>query len=787
MASRDAADGCSLCGLATPEPPITDPAVDGEFCCQGCLAVQDALGSTTLDADALDHAEEDADEPIDGETVFLAIDGMHCTTCEAFLAARGRHIDGVYRVDASYATDTARVTYDPDRLTREELAETLSGFGYTARAKRDGDRSDPRGGLWARFLIGGGLFGMMVMLWYAIFLYPTYFGFDPVVELGGFDGLYIYANIWLFTSFVLFYTGYPILRGAVVSVRAGAPNMDLLVTIAALSAYSYSTVAMLVGRSDLYFDVSVAIILVVTAGTYYEGVMKRRALAGIDLEAITTPDTVRTPDGTEIEFDAIEPGMEVLVRPGERIPVDGTITEGTAAIETALLTGEAIPETFEPGDAVAGGAIVTNAPIVLEVHEDLTSTRDRLVALLWSIQTDQPGVQRLADRLATIFVPLVLVLAVLVGSVSLVYGTTGTTALLLSLTVLIVACPCALGLATPLGIAAGVRDGLRRGILITRASIFEEAPAVRTVVLDKTGTLTAGELVVTDVIGDESGNVLERAAALERYSSHPVAGAITSFAESDFQADGGMTEVRDITYDSRGLFADVDGEWVGVGHPSLLREQGFESTDSQQAAIETIVERGEIPVAVGWAQRVQGIIAIGDEPRHAWEAAVERIGDGRTVVILTGDAEPAANRFRANPAIDSVFAGVPPEGKAATVKRLQEDGPVAMVGDGSNDAPALAQADVGIALTGATPLATDAADAIIQSEDLAAAADLFDVIGGTNTRIKQNLGWAFVYNGIAIPLAMMGLLNPFLAAVAMATSSILVVSNSARSVISWDR
>ena len=782
MAAQDSLDGCTLCGIETPDPPVSDHEIDGEFCCQGCLAVQRALGSGALIRAEL--TQQKAVEPTDGEVAFFSIEGMHCTTCEAFLATRGRRIEGIYRVDASYATDTARVTFDPERTTQDAIAEGLSGFGYTARGKHDGDRSDPRGGLWARFLIGGGLFGMMVMLWYAIFLYPTYFGFDPIVELGGFDGLYIYANIWLFTSFVLFYTGYPILRGAYVSVRAGAPNMDLLVTIAAVSAYLYSSVAMLIGRSDLYFDVSVAIILVVTAGTYYEGVMKRRALSGLDIQSITTPDIVRRPDGTSIEFESIEPGMHVLVRPGERIPVDGTIVEGTAAIDTALLTGESIPETFGPGESVPGGAIVTDAPIIIETSDTLTNTRDRIVELLWSIQTDQPGVQRLADRLATIFVPLVLVLAILVGSLSLLAGTGGTTALLLSLTVLIVACPCALGLATPLGIAGGIRDGLSRGILITRASIFEEAPSVSTVVLDKTGTLTAGELVVKEVIAASPTTLIERAAAVERYSAHPIATAITSHAENATAGDGGIPETGDITYDSRGLLADVDGMRVGVGNPTFLTEQGYEVADEHEESIKRIVNRGDIPVVVGWEQQVRGIIVIGDEPRKAWEDAVERLGGGRDVVILTGDAEPAVKRFRDNPVIDAVFAGVPPEGKAATIRRLQEKGPVAMVGDGSNDAPALAVADVGIALTGATALATDAADAIIYSDDLAAAATLFDVIEGSNARIRQNLGWAFVYNGIAIPLAIFGLLNPFLAAGAMATSSILVVSNSARSVIS---
>ena len=780
MAPTD--DSCSLCGLALPAAPFMADEVDGAFCCQGCLAVARALGASELDRSDLEAAREGTEESPEGEITYLAIDGMHCSTCEAFLAARGRRIDGIDAVEASYATDTARVRYDPDQITPDEIAAGLTGYGYRAGPREAASGTDPRGDLWTSFLVGGGFFGMMVMLWYGLFLYPTYFGYDPIVEPGGYDALFIYANIWLFTSFVLFYTGWPLLRGAVVSLRARAPNMDLLVSIAALSAYFYSTVAMLLGRSDLYFDVSVAIVLVVTIGGAYEQLLKRRALADVSVADFEGDESARRPDGEEIAVDALEPGDEVLVRPGERVPLDGTVASGTAAVDTALLTGEPEPETLGPGAAIPGGAIVTDAPLIVTVGAETESTRDRLLASLWSIQTDRPGIQRLADRLATIFVPLVVILAIGIGGILLATGEPPTSALLVSLTVLIVACPCALGLATPLAVAAGVRDGLRRRILIVRSSIFEEAPTVTTVVLDKTGTLTGGEMTVHAVEGEEPDRLLDRAAAVERYSEHPIARAICDAAgDRPVRANGGAVDTIEPT--GRGIEGTVDGESVTVGHPDLLRDRGYSIPERFANRSDRVRDAGHVPVMVGWNGAVRGVIVVGDAPRPGWEQAIDRLAEGRDVVVLTGDAGPAADRFRDHPGVDRVFVGVPPEGKAATVKRLQERGPVAMVGDGSNDAPGIAAADVGIAISGGTALAIDAADAVIQGEDLAAVADLFDVVSGTNRRIRGNLSWAFVYNGIAIPLAIAGLLNPLLAAVAMATSSVLVVTNTARPVV----
>jgi len=803
---------CTLCDLPTGEDPHTAPDVDGEFCCRGCLAVARSLDDVD-DLDDLDERrpETEPDEAFDGETTFLHVDGMHCATCESFLELTAGKQEGVAAAEASYATDTIRVDYDPDAVSAEELPGRLSVAGYTAS-----DRADPEPDgddiAVVRFLIGGGFFGMMAMLWYVLFLYPTYFGYDPILDLGGVSGTYLFAQVWVFTSIVLFYTGYPILRGAYVSLRARRPNMDLLVSLAAASSYTYSTLAMLVGRTDLYFDVTIAVILVVTAGNHYESIIKRRA-TGMLSELTTAADrTVRTEDGEPIAADAVDPGDRLLVRPGERVPFDGSVVEGTAAVDEALVTGESLPATKREGDAVRGGTVVTDAPLVVVVGEGATSTLDTLVRLLWEIQSSRSGVQRLVDRLATVFVPLVIAVAVLGAAATFALGSAPIDAALVGLTVLIVSCPCALGLATPLAIAAGIRDAARRGIVIVSDAVFEEAADVDTVVLDKTGTLTDGEMRLLDTVTDGASpdEVRRRAAAVERASVHPVAEAIvdgvaggdgggdgpTPATDGGVAADPDGDEPRpaeaddaigrsatDVTVSDRGVTGRVDGDAVVVGHRSLFAGDEWTVPSSLEAAGEAAREDGRVPVFVGWAGSVTGVLVVGDEVRDGWEAVVTDLAtDGRRVVVLTGDSAAAARRFEEHPAIDETFAEVPPEAKAETVRRLAATECVAMVGDGSNDAPALAAADIGVSVASGTDLAADAADAVLLEDRLAAIPELFAVTRGTNRRLKQNLGWAFVYNAVAIPMAISGVLNPLLAALAMATSSILVVTNSARSV-----
>jgi Cu2+-exporting ATPase len=805
---------CRLCDLPTPDPPITASAVDGEFCCRGCLEVARSLDDVPdgdLEARAQETAAVDDIEetvPDDAEAVYLSVDGMHCTTCEAFLFLRGEDTDGVYAIEANYGLETARVFYDPDAVDPADLPERLSGRGYRFGFpdESDGSAARTRQRDTAQRLVIGAFLSMLVMPWYFVYLYPSYVGIETgVLQVDATTPLTFYAPlvvIAVMTTGVLFYSGAPILRGAWVSLRTRHLNMDLLVAIAASAAYVYSTVALATGDTHLYYDVTVAIIMIVTLGRYYEGAIRSQATSLLsDITTARAREATRlTDDGREtVAIDALEPGHEVVVTPGERVPVDGTVREGVAAVDESVVTGESIPVTKEPGDDVVGGSVVTDDALVVAVGPDVESTADRIARALWEIQSATPGVQRLADAIATVFVPLVLVLGAGVTLWHLLTGSSVSTAVLSGLVVLIVSCPCAMGLATPLAISAGLRDGLRRGVVIANEVVFEVAPEADILVFDKTGTLTTGEMTVSTVVGDD--RTLQYAAAVERYASHPVADAVLDSAMGDRPAtDGGVLAVSEqpdpdgpgearlpaveefTRHPGEGVSGVIDATAVVVGMPELVTERVGPIPESLADHIESFEASGEIPVVVGWDGRVRGVLAVGDELREEWEQAVEGF-EAQEVTVLTGDDGQSADQFRDHPAVDSVFAGVPPDGKVETIRRLSAEGTTVMVGDGTNDAPALAAADLGIAMGDGTARAIDAADVVVTDNDLTAVETVFEFVRGTRRRIRENIAWAFLYNAVALPLAVQGVLNPLFAAVAMAASSIIVVSNSKRSVL----
>jgi Cu2+-exporting ATPase len=967
---------------------VTDEDVPGSFCCRGCLEVSRTLddpAATDADTAREQVATGDADSGAgqtssdtgestpDGEETYLHVEGMHCASCEAFLEGRAASVDGVVTADANYPADAMRVTVTDDSATdAETVAEAVAGVGYDATPL---DATDPEVDETASETLGrilvGGFFGMMVMLWYVLFLYPTYFGLPSealLFDIRGSAGGFLLANVWALTSVVLGYTGAPLLRGAYVAVRTRQPNMDLLVSLAAVTAYLYSTVALLVGRVEVYFDVTVVVVVAVTVGSYYEHRVKSRAVAELtdltrervsesrlivenggdgtttddnttqsvesDLTQTQTEQTAKTQtertqtEETQTERTQTEEtqtvtvptaelaeGDRLLVLPGERIPTDGEIREGEAGIDESLVTGESLPVRRGPGDAVRGGTLVTDGRLVIAAEADGERTLDRVVSLLWDARGEGGTPQRLADALATLFVPVVLTLGVLAFVVHLALGSSPTGALLTGLAVLVVSCPCALGLATPLAIAAGTRSLLAEGVVLADGSAVEAAGDVDTVAFDKTGTLTTGEMCVTDVVtreseretdedcagvedrevdtaGAETGRgadavgavrdreadtagavsretVLSYAAAVESQSDHPVAEAIVSAAASHpagdesvtaTAGDESVTATSSVTdggtavasgsghtgptltapsvdsfesHPGRGVSGRVDGRLVTVGGASLF-------TDAQiprelREAYREADDAGDLAAYVGWTEseaadetpEVHGVIVARDDHRPGWEAALAEIargegvaagaddtsdattddtGDaddtddsdgettaeeaasesGRRIVVLTGDSGAAADRIAEADAVDEVYAGLPPEAKTETVRRLRQQGTVAMVGDGSNDAPALAAADIGIAVATGTELAADAADAVVIQSDLRAVDSALSILAGTRRRVRENLAWAFGYNAVAVPAAVLGVVTPLLAAVAMATSSLLVVANSTRSLTDDD-
>lgn len=761
---------CTLCGAPVGEDPVTAADVAGTYCCPGCLAA--ARGSGT----GVDDPGPPGSGAGEEATTVLAVEGMHCATCEQFIESVATDVDGVESADATYAAELVRVVHDPT-VEAPALESALSTAGYDAHVADSDSRSDDADV--GRLLVGG-FFGMMGMAWYVLFLYPTYVGIDPqhlLLDVSGPAGTYVLGMVWVFASTVLAYTGAPLFRSAVVSLRARQPNVDLLIALAAGTAYLYSTVAVVVGRTEVYFDVAIVIVVVVTIGRYYEQRVRRNASAALSSLARARVSTARrqSPTGVEtVSVDDLEPGDRVVVRPGERIPVDGTVVDGVAGVDESLVTGESAPVRKEPGDSVVGGSVATDGELVVTPDAAGESTIDRLVDLLWAVQSERTTPQRVADRLAKVFVPGVVVIAVVAGGWAVGTGASPTSALLTGLAVLVVSCPCALGLATPLAVASGLRAALANGIVITDRSAVERAPGIDVVALDKTGTVTTGSMTVVDVYGAD--DTVDRAAAVEQFADHPVADAMAAAGRS-------VADVAEFErFPGRGAAAVVDGDRVVVGRASLIEDGDATIPAQLEARYERAAAEGLTPSYVAWDGRVRGVVVAGDEYRPHWEATVSTLADtADRVVVLTGDSAASATRLETAPVVDEVFTRVRPTGKAAVVERLQERGAVAFVGDGSNDAPALAQADVGIAMGSGTDVAGDAADAVVVGNDFTAVPTVFSLTAATRRRIRENLVWAFGYNAIAIPLAAFGVLNPLFAAVAMSASSLLVVGNSARS------
>ena len=844
------APDCTLCELPTDGVDVVDDE-GNEFCCPGCRDVYAALGDVDVDADAVrerrradgedgDDADDSDDVPADHEATFLEVDGMHCATCEAFIETVATRTEGVSAASASYVTDTVRIDHDPDGVSTDDLSEAVSGLGYSAYPRDDAFARRQADNMATARLAAGVLVGMAVMLQYIVIIYPTYFAFPFYNErtleylnqaMSSTSGTYFFIVIAVLTTVVLLFTGKPILRGAYVSAKTRSPNMDLLVAIAAVSAYVYSTLAVIFVESpSIYYDVTVAIIVIVTVGNSYEDAVKKRATELLsDLTAVQVDSARRLTaesdaageakagETEEVAIDDLAPGDRLLVRTGERVPVDGEAVAGDAAVDESVVTGESMPVRKTPGDEVVGGSVVADGSLTVAVGPDASSSLDRVAELVWDLQSGNHGVQKLADRLATVFVPVVLGVAIVAAAANLALGNGVTEAMLVGLTVLIVSCPCALGLATPLAVAAGIRDALERSIVIFDDTVFERIRDATTVVFDKTGTLTTGEMEV--VSADVDDDRLRLAAALEERSAHPVGRAIAAARASagggpgdtdaspapSAVADGGTAEaaetgggpeatagddsgeplaVEGFESHARGVSGMVDGTEIVVGHPALFDERGWTVPDAIREAVAEARDVGRVPVAVGRDGAAEGVVVVGDELREGWEETVTALDDeGVDVVVLTGDDERAATVFSEHDAVSSVFAGVPPEGKAETIERLKASGLTVMVGDGTNDAPALAAADLGIALGGGTAMAADAADVAIVDDDLGSVATVFELSRAAGRRVKGNIGWAFLYNAVAIPLAVTGLLNPLFAAVAMGASSLLVVTNSSRALL----
>ncbi|HET8980683.1 MAG TPA: heavy metal translocating P-type ATPase [Solirubrobacteraceae bacterium] len=707
-----------------------------------------------------------------GERVELAIEGMTCASCAARIEKRLNKLDGV-SASVNYASEHAAVSFDPARVSLEDLVGAVQAAGYHASLPQEAlGEEDPAAAYRWRLIVAVGLSVPLALL-----------AMVPALEFSGWE----WVSLVLATP-VVFWSGWPFHRAAALNARHLVATMDTLISVGTLAAWGWSTVVLLAGVSEhTYFETAGVIIALILLGRYLEARAKRRSGEAIRrLLELGAREARVLRDGEEvlIPVEQLQVGDLFVVRPGEKIATDGVVESGASAVDASMLTGEPVPVEVAAGDGVAGATINASGRLVVRATRVGTDTALAQIArMVAQAQSGKAEVQRLADRVSGVFVPVVIGLSLLTLAGWLIFGGTAAGAFTAAVAVLIIACPCALGLATPTALMVGTGRGAQLGILIKGPETLEHTRRVTTIVLDKTGTVTEGRMEVSALVaaaGFAEEDLLRLAAGAEDASEHPVARAIAEHGRARF---GAVPKVESFANQAGlGIQAVVDGHDVLVGRPAFLAEWAIALPDELTTAAAQLQDTGATVVAVAVDGAAAGVIAVADQVKATSAQAIAELkGLGLQPVLLTGDNERAARTVADRVGIERVLAGVLPEGKAQEITRLQQAGEVvAMVGDGVNDAPALAQADLGLAIGTGTDVAIEASDLTLVSGDLRATADAIRLARRTLAIIKGNLFWAFAYNVAAIPLAIAGLLNPIIAAAAMSFSSVFVVTNSLR-------
>jgi Cu+-exporting ATPase len=738
--------------------------------------------------------------------VELAITGMTCASCANRIERKLNKLDGVVAT-VNYATEKAKVTF-PDDLTPEALVETVEQAGYGAALPRPAaeeqmarDEDDPTRSLRQRLLVSAALT-------------------VPVIAMAMIPALQFTNWQWLSLTLaapVVVWGAWPFHRAAWANLRHGTSTMDTLISLGTIAALGWSVYALfwgtagtpgmthpfefsierMDGAGNIYFEAAAGVTTFILAGRYFEVRSKRRAGAALRAlmelgakEVAVLRDGPDDPIEERIPTEQLAAGMRFVVRPGEKIATDGTIEEGSSAVDASMLTGESVPVEVGPGDAVVGATVNAGGRIIVRATKVGADTQlAQMARLVEDAQNGKAQAQRLADQISGFFVPVVIGLAVGTLGFWIGSGTGLATAVTAAVAVLIIACPCALGLATPTALMVGTGRGAQLGILIKGPEVLESTRRVDTVVLDKTGTVTTGQMTLIDVVaahGEDVDEVLRLAGALENASEHPIAQAIAAGAR---ERVGTLPAVEDFAnvegLGVQGIVAGADTTYaVLVGRPRLLADWSQHLSPELEQALAQAQQTSGTAVAVGWDGVARGVVVVADAVKPTSAEAISQLRElGLRPVLLTGDNATVARAVAAQVGIDAedVIADVLPADKVDVVKRLQSEGSVvAMVGDGVNDAAALAQADLGLAMGTGTDVTIEASDLTLVRGDLRVAADAIRLARRTLGTIKGNLFWAFAYNIAALPLAAAGLLNPMLAGAAMALSSVFVVSNSLR-------
>ncbi|HEX5478824.1 MAG TPA: heavy metal translocating P-type ATPase [Dehalococcoidia bacterium] len=716
------------------------------------------------------------------ETITLDIGGMTCASCVRRVERALSKVDGVETANVNFAAETALIT--SRGVPAEQLVAAVQKAGYAAKPSepstdRGGERTGHARRTLALVLFGALLAAPVVILSMAMDI--------AGLAIAGNDRLHEWIVLALATP-VQLVLGWRYYRGSWTSLRHLNPNMDVLIALGTSVAYVFSLWVVATDQPHhMYFDVSAAVLVFITMGKYFEERSKSAASSAIRaLLRLSAKSAHVLRDGREVEIptEELRTGDVFIVRPGEKVAVDGIVREGASALDESMITGESIPVEKRAGDAVIGGTV--NEQGVLRVEATAVgdaTTLAQMARMVEEAQGSKAPVQKLVDQVAAIFVPVVIAIAVAAGLSWGLAGGSWTTALTASVAVLVIACPCALGLATPTAIMVGTGIGAERGILIKNAEVLERTRGLDVVVLDKTGTLTEGRPQVVAAIPTGTmpeATLLRLVAAAEQDSGHPLSRAIVDAAvESGYE----LPAARDFaSITARGVSATVEGARVLAGNRALIDEQGIAVDDDTRAEAARLEASGHTVIFAAIDGRVEGVIAIADEVKATASRAVSALHDlGLRVIMMTGDNERAAASVAAATGVDEWHASARPEDKLGLVRRLQAEGlSVAMAGDGVNDAPALVQADVGIAMSTGTDVAIEAGDITLLHGDISKVAEAIALSRGTLTTIRQNLFWAFGYNVVAIPVAAAALLNPIIAGAAMAFSSVSVMTNSLR-------
>ena len=753
------------------------------------------------------QAEQVAGGGLDGG-IELAIGGMTCASCANRVERKLNKLDGV-SATVNYATEKARITvpagYDPGLLI-EEVEKT----GYTASlpeppaaaapaadgAPADGtpadEPEDPELTSLRQRLIGSVVLTV------------------PVIAMAMIPALQFTYWQWLSLALaapVIVWGAWPFHRAAWANLKHGAATMDTLISMGTLAAFLWSLYALFLGTAghpgmthpfeltvapsdgsgNIYLEVGAGVTMFILLGRWFEKRSKRQAGAALRaLMELGAKEVSVLRDGAEVRIPAGQLAVddEFVVRPGEKIATDGVVTQGTSAVDQSMLTGESVPVEVAVGDSVTGATVNAGGRLVVRATRVGADTQlAQMARMVEDAQTGKAQVQRLADRISGVFVPVVIVIAVVTLVAWLVWGDSVSAAFTAAVAVLVIACPCALGLATPTALLVGTGRGAQMGVLIKGPETLESTRTIDTVVLDKTGTVTTGAMTLTDTVAEAGvarADLLRFAGALESASEHPIARAIATGAAQEVGELPAPQDFRNL--EGRGVQGVVDGTAVVVGRESLLADWSQHLSPEVSRAKADAEAAGRTVVTVGWDGEARGILIVADTVKPTSAEAIAQLKDlGLTPILLTGDNEAVARQIAGEVGIDEVIADVMPADKVDVVTRLQAAGKVvAMVGDGVNDAPALAQADLGLAMGTGTDVAIEASDITLVRGDLRAAVDAIRLSRKTLSTIKTNLFWAFAYNVAAIPVAALGMLNPMLAGAAMAFSSVFVVGNSLR-------